>query len=372
MAALKHILTEADSGSLVLLDEIGGGTDPMEGAALAGATLLSLNARGSTTVATTHLGELKDLASETDGIVNGSLQFDVDALTPTYRFIKNQPGRSYGIAIARRLGIPTAVLERAEQLQPEQARSLDAVLAEVERKQEELSRRMEELSLEAARVAKMRSEGETQMESLDARQRRVEEREREVERQAREQARKFLLQARRRVEEALEVARGAANETAVKNARRMVEQGVSEQGDALAKLEEAGWRVAGSGKREAGGGEKEEGNGRRETRDGSSAAPPVRGSAEAADVSSYSSPALPSSELDLRGLTGDEAEDALVLAIDAAVAEAFPWLRIIHGKGTGVLRKRVGQVLKRDGRVAAFRLAPPNEGGSGVTIVEFR
>jgi DNA mismatch repair protein MutS2 len=379
VAALKHILIEADAASLVLLDEIGGGTDPTEGAALAGATLLSLNARGSTTVATTHLGELKDLASETDGIVNGSLQFDLDALTPTYRFIKNQPGRSYGIAIARRLGLPPDVLERAERLQPEQARSLDAVLAEVERKEEELSRRADEISFEAARVTKLRGESESLKQQLDERQRSVEEREREMEREGRKQAREFLLQARRRVEEALELARAAATDAAAKEARRLVEQGVREEGDALARLAEAGWRVSGNGERgsgsrgtgerEAGSGEGETGNGNRETgSDAATVLPSYRPTA----LPPYRPTAPPSSEIDLRGLTADEAEDVLVRAIDDAVADGLPWLRIIHGKGTGALRKRVSQVLKRDGRVASYQLAPPAQGGTGVTLVEFK
>ena len=246
VAALKHILLNADEKSLVLLDEIGGGTDPMEGAALAGATLLSLNDRRSTTVATTHLSELKDLAARTSGVANGSLQFDTEALTPTYRFIKDQPGRSYGIAIARRLGLPQGVLDTAEQLQPERARTLDAVLAEVERKEDDVSRRAAEAELETARVEKLQRDNAALAQTLEERRRAIDERERDVERQGRDQARKFLLQARRRVEDALGIARAAVTEATAKEARRLVEQGVKEEGEALKKLEKAGWRVAGS------------------------------------------------------------------------------------------------------------------------------
>ena len=134
VARLKGILEEAEESSLVLLDELGGGTDPIEGAALAGATLLSLNDRCGTTIATTHLSELKELAARTEGVVNASLEFDTETLAPTYRFVKDRPGRSFGLAIARRMGLPAEVLQLAEELQPQEARSLEAMLADLERR----------------------------------------------------------------------------------------------------------------------------------------------------------------------------------------------------------------------------------------------
>src|SRR5438094_2991256 len=116
VAALRDILARAgaEGGSLVLLDEIGSGTDPAEGGALAAAVLKTLTRRRAVTLATTHLGALKQLAAETVGIVNASLQFDAQTLTPTYRLLKGVPGRSYGLAIARRLGIAGEVLDIAE------------------------------------------------------------------------------------------------------------------------------------------------------------------------------------------------------------------------------------------------------------------
>jgi DNA mismatch repair protein MutS2 len=108
-AHLKHlteIIERASADALVLVDELGSGTDPLEGAALGGAILEELTRRGTTTIATTHLGALKELASEVPGVVNASLQFDAERLAPTYRLIKGIPGRSYGLAIAARLKIP--------------------------------------------------------------------------------------------------------------------------------------------------------------------------------------------------------------------------------------------------------------------------
>src|SRR5207237_10222797 len=132
VAALRDILGHAAAGSLVLLDEIGSGTDPAEGGALAAAVLHTLTRRRVVTLATTHLGALKQLAAQTVGIVNASLQFDGETLTPTYRLLKGVPGRSYGLAIARRLGIAGDVRDMAERAVPDAERALVALLATVE------------------------------------------------------------------------------------------------------------------------------------------------------------------------------------------------------------------------------------------------
>jgi DNA mismatch repair protein MutS2 len=365
VAALREILEQAGSKTLVLVDELGGGTDPMEGAALAGATLLSLNDRGSTTIATTHLSELKELAARTEGVVNGSLEFDTETLAPTYRFIKDRPGRSFGLAIARRLGVPDDVLERAEQLQPKEARSLEAMLADLERKEQQLMRQQEQMSLQAARLAKESETAERLRETLDSRDRDLREREKLAEREGREQARRFLLEARRRVEQALGVARAAVTEATAKEARRLVEDGVRNEADALKRLQADGWKIKGSGELRAGRGT--DGSGSMLTGAASKSTKTSPLTAPSSQLPEVDAP----SEIDLRGLTGDEAEAALILAVDSAIAAGLPWIRIIHGKGTGALRVRVTQVLKGDRRVATFSLAPAEQGGTGVTIVEF-
>src|SRR5690606_25428671 len=136
---LAEILEAATSASLVLVDELGSGTDPLEGAALGGAILEDLTRRRTTTVATTHLGALKELATEVPGVVNASLQFDSVALAPTYRLIKGIPGRSYGLSIARRLALPERVLARAEERVPRVERDVDALLADLERRDQLLA-----------------------------------------------------------------------------------------------------------------------------------------------------------------------------------------------------------------------------------------
>ena len=239
VAMLRRVLDRADAGTLVLLDEIGSGTDPAEGAALAAATLAALTRRATLTLATTHLGALKDLASHTAGVVNASLQFDAATLTPTYRFVKGVPGRSYGLAIARRLGVGSDILADAEARMPDAERNLDALLAVVEERQRALQA---EQSAQAERAvdldaleARLRAEAETQA----SRGAELERREKGAEREGRRQAKAYLMDARRLVEEALGAARTAADDAAAREARRMVEEGIREQGDQLAAAEPA-------------------------------------------------------------------------------------------------------------------------------------
>ena len=186
---LRRILDAADDATLVLLDEIGSGTDPAEGAALAAATLVSLTNRGTLTLATTHLGSLKDVASHTPGVVNASLQFDAATLTPTYRFHKGVPGRSYGLAIARRLGVAPAILADAEARVPDAERSLDTLLAAVEERQRELAAAQAALGERTVELDTLSARLAVQQESQATREADLKRRERDAERAGRQQAR---------------------------------------------------------------------------------------------------------------------------------------------------------------------------------------
>ncbi len=392
---LRRVLDEADGGSLVLLDEVGSGTDPAEGAALAAATLVSLTGRGAVTLATTHLGALKDLASHTPGVVNASLQFDAGTLTPTYRFLKGVPGRSYGLAIARRLGVSGDILKDAETRVPAAERDLDRLLAAVEERERELranqadvAHRTVELDAQAARLG-------VQAESQAAREAELKRREKEAERAGRQQARRYLMDARQRVEEALARASAAVDDAAAREARRIVEEGIRTEGERLAEVEPAeGARIAAGGAEAIGIGARV-----RVPAGGSGRVLDVRGDGklvvaigavrmvvDRASVTSLpvappsaspaagrleSAPADAALEIDLRGMTGDEAEMAAVAAVDAAVLAEQPFLRIIHGMGTGVVRERVRRVVANDRRIARYGFAPRNQGGTGVTVVEF-
>jgi DNA mismatch repair protein MutS2 len=390
---LRRILDGADATTLVLLDEIGSGTDPAEGAALAAATLVSLTERGTLTLATTHLGSLKEVASHTPGVVNASLQFDAATLTPSYRFLKGVPGRSYGLAIARRLGVAPTILADAEARVPDAERSLDALLAAVEERQHELAAAQAELAERTVELDALQARLAGQQESQAAREAELRRREKEAERTGRQQARAYLLEARQRVEQALGAAKSAVDDAAAREARRLVEEGIRHQGEELERADGTGTAErAGPGSGVAVGDRVRLLNGGAgqvlEIRpDGKlvvalgamkivvDAGQATRTANPRQPTPAASAPPPPSSpsalEIDLRGFTGDEAEVATLAAVDAAVLAEQPYLRIIHGMGTGVVRERVRRVVAGDRRIARFGFAPRNQGGTGVTVVEF-
>jgi DNA mismatch repair protein MutS2 len=394
VATLRDILDQADDTTLVLLDEVGSGTDPAEGSALAAAVLLELTRRGTITLATTHMGALKDLATQATGVVNGSLEFDVATLAPTFRFQKGVPGRSYGLAIARRLGLDANVLTEAETLVPDEDRRLDALLAELEKKQGEVATREEklesarfELDNLQARLSLQQHQQETLAADLAARAR-------NADRDARKEARDVLLEARKKVEEAVSLARQAADEDKAREARRLLEEEIQagrwkSQGEKQERTVGAGAEavVVGDEVRLAGGqaGQVEQvrKDGRVVVRVGVTRLTVDAGTLEKLSgrdkrkekrkQSIYASTASTAgpSEVDLRGMTGDEAQTVVEQAIDGAILGERALLRIIHGMGTGVVRERVQRVLKADKRVKGFSFAPQAQGGTGVTIVEF-
>jgi DNA mismatch repair protein MutS2 len=263
--------------------------------------------------------------------------------------------------IARRLGLPADVLDRAERRTPAAERSLDAILAEVERRAAAVTAREVELDTLAAQLGRRDGELATLRETLVERERAATMQAAELEREGREHARRFLLEARKRVEEALGAARAAVSEATAREARRLVEEGIRDEADALRQLEASlaakGWRVKG-GRREAAGAARVVHRGRiKATPADPESTPPTS-----------AAPAV--SELDLRGMTAEEAREAVDRGVDAAILADIPVLRIIHGKGTGALRQAIDQLLRADRRVATHRLAPPREGGTGVTIAE--
>jgi DNA mismatch repair protein MutS2 len=387
---LSEILAHASAESLVLIDEMGSGTDPVEGAALARSILVELTRRGAFTVATTHLGELKALAADEPGVVNASLDFDAAAMQPTYRLRKGVPGRSYGLAIARRLGVPSEVLERAESFVPRAERQLGSLLEEVEEKDRALADALRETESARREALELRR-------TLHEREATLEARERTAERRARQQARDLLLAARNDVEAAIRELRDsmakaktdAEREEAARVARRHVEERARTQ--ARRTVARPASRKNGATVLRVGDHVRVESTGAEgtilELRDGRAVidAHGLRLSVNAAGLVPAEKPAPAerparggwygpdfdaTSELDLRGLRADEVANRLQPAIDAAVQAALPSLRIIHGKGTGALRDVVNQLLKQDARVTTFRPGGIGEGGTGVTIAE--
>jgi DNA mismatch repair protein MutS2 len=390
---LAEVLSSATEHSLVLIDELGSGTDPIEGAALGGAILEALTARRTLSIATTHLGALKELATQIDGVVNASLQFDPVALAPTYRLTKGVPGRSYGISIARRLNLPSEILARAEERIPVDERKVTALLAELEARQKSLTV-AEQKAGEIAEDARDRAS------RVSERERNVGEREREVERASRREARHYLLEARAEVERTIRELKSASTQSddAARDARKRVESLANEQGRELERLErETVSEPARRGNAEVSIGdfvEVETLGGRVgrvvEIRDDEAvvavgvmklAVPrgslrPTGAESVAPEVAVAVRGDLPevhvASEIDLRGMRVGEIEDIVMHAVDAAIRADLKSLRIIHGKGTGALRERVTEMLRKESRVTSFRLGAWNEGGAGVTVVELK
>lgn len=392
---LAEILGSATASSLVLIDELGSGTDPLEGASLGWAILEELTLRGTTTLATTHLGALKELATQVPAVVNASLQFDAERLAPTYLFVKGVPGRSYGISIARKLQLPESVVARAEERVPTAERDVAALLERLEQQQAELEDRDQQL-------ATLLEDAKRRIQEVVKRERTVREREREVERQSRQDARKYLLNARAEIDRTvrdLKKASAEELEEKARAARRHAEQLAARQAEVIEQLdaeaEKAKQQKSGrSAKGEApvpGDPVRVETLGGRTGRvvevRGLDALVAVGSMKLTVPVTSLAKmqpdeievavawhgdlpEAHARSEVDVRGLRADELDGIVLQALDNAIRADLPALRIIHGKGTGALRERVAEMLKKDTRVRQFRLGAWNEGGTGVTVAE--
>ena len=400
LANLKQIVLEANDASLALIDEMGTGTDPAEGAALSTAVLEALASRGTLAIVTSHLGALKRLDEQGNGVVNGSLQFDPERIEPTYRFRKGRPGRSYGLAIARSLGFPAPIMDRAEVHLSEGEVRVEELLQRLERMEVEEAGLVASLEAKEEEIGERRGEVEAVRGALADRERALKKAERSADRRAREDARKMLLDARREVERAIEEVEASATDElddVSRRARQRVERAAERQrsgvsvagvtrpvepvqpGDSV-RITEGGatGRVvslrAGRAVVEARGGLRLE-----VAAEGLTPLPPETPAARTSPSSSspgggWTGPVLDvvRSEADLRGLRVDEAAAELERALDQAVLGDLPELRVIHGKGTGALRSKVAELLEDDPRVEESRPGGVGEGGTGVTIVRLR
>jgi len=394
-----RILKKADRRSLVILDELGAGTDPQEGAALARAILAHLLQQHITTFVATHYPELKTFAHSTEGVVNASLEFDIQTLRPTYKLTLGLPGRSNALAIASRLGMPQEIIEAARaEVNPEHLRT-DKLIGDIQRQRKEASK--ERQKAEQARAEARRLERE-----LAKRLDKIEEERQQILEQARAEAelelevlkaqlkmlRDELRQARQSVDVVETVAKKIEEvqekiQTPLKARKQKPAPAVSSEplkvGERvrLANLNTEGVITAISGEDA----EVMVGSLRVRARledlrrkdVGEESAPALetqkrRVEAPAPIESQKSSIVLPPSpgiELDLRGLMAEEALDQLETYLDKAYLAGMPFVRIIHGKGTGKLRQVVREALRGHPHVKSFEEGGEKEGGEGVTVV---
>ncbi len=389
---IVDILRTAGDTSLVLLDELAAGTDPAEGAPLARAILEELLARRATVVATTHHGELKAFAHETAGIVNASVEFDPETLSPTYRLIVGLPGGSNAFAIARRLGMDERLVRRAEEAVAPAQLQLDDMLARAQRERDQLGeeRRAERLA---------RDEAEAIRRALDVRLRSVDDERERVVREARAELDAELREARLSLRRAERDIRRASREGALRQAatelaraeelsegieRRAVarrrprrDEGESTPieriaaGDRvwLAGLPEPGEAMGPPDER----GEIEVMLGVLRTRVRREQVLRVARAGRApVDIATLpAAPHTPGDEIEVRGQTLDEALPIVDAFIDQAFRAGLPRVRIIHGKGTGTLRRAVRDMLARHPLVRSMATPPPERGGEGVTEAVF-
>jgi len=389
VATIIRILKEADDKSLVLLDELGAGTDPAEGSALARAILSYLLDKGATTLVATHYPELKGYAHNTPGVKNASVEFDLETLAPTYHLTIGLPGRSNAFAIATRLGLDSTIVGEAKTM-------LAQTDLEAEKLLDEIHRQREIVRAERSRAEEARARADAHERELARRLERIEDERRKILEQSRAQAEKEIEILREELSELKrKLARAAQPLEVVQEVEAALEEAEEKQSLPVAPL--APVKTASGRTRPIRLGdtvklktlnsigvvttlaaaEAEVQVGRLRVRAKLDELE-LRGSPEPeaenlkfqisnSKVELAPSPGL---ELDIRGRTVEEALPELERYLDAAYLAGLPWVRIIHGKGTGKLRQGVREFLRSSPAVKSHETGKDDEGGEGVTVVK--
>lgn len=398
MTNIVSILAEATDHSLVLFDELGAGTDPTEGAALAISILSVLHRRRIRTMATTHYSELKVFALSTPGVENGCCEFDVETLRPTYRLLIGIPGKSNAFAISGKLGLPPEIIAEARTLLTDQEESFEDIISDLEHKRVSIEQEREELKRIRAEADRLRHELQQKQENID-------DKREKLLRKANEEAQQFLREAKEYAD------------TTMRNFNKFGHENISAK-EMEQERERLRKRLSGVEKNLVLKNDKKPAKAvkPKELRVGDSVKvlslnlngtvstlPNEKGNLyvqmgilrsqvnikdlELLDTPSITAPGFQKSgggkikmsksasvgmELNLLGKTVDEAIAELDKYLDDAYLAHMPSVRIVHGKGTGALRKGVHNYLRRAKNVANYRLGEFGEGDSGVTIVEFK
>jgi len=395
MKNLKEILDSADGKSLVLIDEIGTGTDPTEGAAFSSAFLEETAERGAMTIVTTHHSGLKELAQNKEGFINCSMEFDVDNLTPTYKFLKGIPGSSYALEISRKLGIDDKLIKRAEELIGSGAVKVDTLLTELERERQKLHKREKELNATQEHLQKIKSEYENKLERFNSA-------EKKLKAEAAREAKSILTETNATIERIVrEIRESRADSNVIKKVKNQIRNQKAQLENVIASDEgspeeddsnplsvdeaKAGMDVSIPSLNATGN--------IQEIRSDKNDAVVTVGStniiiaidklsavASAKKKSSLEAPAVYgtpelrdiSPELSLRGMRAEKAISVLEKYLDDALLAGFSSVEVIHGKGEGILRKLVAEQLEAHPRVKSFHTAALDRGGYGVTVAEFK
>ena len=393
-----RILKKIDNRSLVIFDELGSGTDPQEGAAIARAILSHLLEAGVMTLVATHYPELKTFAHSTEGVVNASLEFDIKTLRPTYKLTIGLPGRSNALAIAQKLGLPQSIIESARgEINPLDLRA-DKLLDDIRKERNRTSREREKLEKQRVRLEKQNADLEKRLEKIeDERRETIAKARAEGELEVavlkrnidslKSQLKKASqpLQAIRAIEEKMEKIEEKVEQPVERRqtAEGRPQSGVSGQLRLGEKVTVSSLNAEGVvtalGESDA---EVQIGTIRvrakmsdlvRRNGEAVSNEQKVEDKKQKAGSSSTVnrlSSASPGMEVDLRGLMSEDALDKMERYLEQAYLSGLPWVRVIHGKGTGKLRQAVREALKGHSYVKSFEEGGHTEGGEGVTVVK--
>ena len=399
MTNVVSFLKKANRHSLVLFDELGAGTDPTEGAALAIAILSHLHEQGIRTMATTHYSELKVYALSTSGVENACCEFDVETLRPTYRLLIGVPGKSNAFAISSKLGLPDYIIDKAKEQISEQDESFEDVLSSLESSRITIENERREIEQYKQEIASLKSEMESKQEKLN------EQRDRII-RQANEEAHAVLREAKEYADQTMKMfhkfqkdhvdlsavekerqnlrkhmnkaEKGMTQKTAAKKPKKELTAKDISLGDAVKVLSMNLKGTVSS---------RPDNKGFLFVQMGIIRSKVHISDLELIDEAEITTPTMQrtgagkirmskaahvSTEINLLGKTVDEAVAELDKYLDDAYIAHLKSVRIVHGKGTGALRKGVHNYLKRQKHVESFRLGEFGEGDAGVTIVEFK
>lgn len=399
MTNVVSFLKEANSDSLVLFDELGAGTDPTEGAALAISILSYLHEKGIRTMATTHYSELKVYALSTPGVENACCEFNVETLRPTYRLLIGVPGKSNAFAISSKLGLPDFIIEKAKQQISEQDESFEDVLTSLENSRVTIEN-------ERAQIEAYKEQIEALKKQLETKQERLDERRDKILKNANEEAKRILAETKEYADQTMKLfhkfQKDHVDTAAVEKERQNIRARMNKADNALsikaapkepkkklsAKDLSLGDMVRILSMNLTGTiSSRPDSKGFLFVQTGI-----IRSKVHISDLELVDEPVISSSalqktgagkirmsksssvstEINLLGKTVDEAIAILDKYLDDAYLAHLSKVRVVHGKGTGALRKGVHDYLRRNKRVASYRLGEFGEGDAGVTIVEFK
>ena len=398
MTTIVSILKNMDTNSLVLFDELGAGTDPTEGAALAVSILDHLQKQGIRTMATTHYSELKVYALSTEGVENACCEFDVESLRPTYRLLIGIPGKSNAFAISSRLGLPDFLIEDAKKHLSAKDISFEDIIAELEHSRVTLEKEQMEIQSYKEEIRKLRNELQKKQENIDQRKEKLlkdaNDKAAAILQEAKDYAdetiknfHKFgkanisikdMEQQRSRLREKIDAAQSKSQSTTTAKPKKKVKADKLHIGDKVRVLSlnlEGTVSTLPNAKGDLFvqmGILRSQVNVRDLEFIGEAENFAASKSMSGSGKIRMSKSALISTEINLIGMTVDEAMGHLDKYLDDAYLAHVPSVRIVHGKGTGALRTAVQQHLKRCKYIKSYRLGTFGEGDAGVTIAEFK